>query len=80
MKTSTKAGIAILAIFVLIIIGAGAFEIRVYQNNQHRSYCTNWSNSIDQRKADLNSTWFPSDSQYTELNTQVDQYNKECAF
>jgi uncharacterized membrane protein affecting hemolysin expression len=80
LKTSTKIGIAVLSVLVLIIIGGVVFEMRVYQVSAHRSYCDNWSSNLDERKADLNSSLLTLPSDKEQLNTQIDQYNKECAF
>ena len=44
---------------------------------QHRSYCENWSNNIEQQRTQLDSQLF---SDYSQFNQQVLEYNKECAY
>lgn len=43
------------------------------------SHCQEWSDKIEQWRHELNSQWLPPPSAYDEFNTEVANYNAECA-
>lgn len=66
-------------ILVLLVVIAAFSYISSIHNNKVQ-YCENWLSHINDAKVQLQNTLFPSDSDRAELNNQIDQYNKECAY
>jgi hypothetical protein len=63
---------------VLFIGYIWSLEVKSQQDLKHSDYCNNWSDRIDKRQADINSTWFPGDAVVAQFNSEINQYNHEC--
>jgi uncharacterized membrane protein YvbJ len=84
VKNSHKAIIivVIVILFFLVIISWGAYNVGKNRENAqaHAAYCTNWKNTLDKNKAQLESNTFRGDAEVAQFNAETTQYNKECAF
>lgn len=67
-----------LGIVVLIFVAIGAYGwYTEQQSQQHSKYCTNWYNSLQSQKQELDNNLFSDPAQY---NKDVSDYNKECYY
>jgi uncharacterized membrane protein YvbJ len=83
-KNSHKAKIivTIVILFFLVMIAWGAYNVGKNRESAqaHAVYCTNWKNTLDKNKDQLESNMFRGDAEVTQFNAETTQYNKECAF
>ena len=84
MKNSHKSIIivAIVILFFIVMIAWGAYNVgKNIENAQaHAVYCTNWKNTLDKNKAQLENNMFRGNAEVAQFNAETAQYNKECAF
>ncbi len=84
MENSHKAKIivTIVILFFLVMIAWGAYNVEKNRENAqaHAVYCTNWKNTLDKNKAQLESNMFRRDAEVVQFNAETIQFNKECAF
>jgi hypothetical protein len=66
----------LIMVVILAVIGYTAMEV-----HQGNSYCENWFNNLEQRKAEMESSfWKELSFDYDQYNAEVAEYNRECAF
>jgi hypothetical protein len=73
MKTSTKIGIIVGIVVALVIVGI--VSGLVINGMRHHNFCVNWSNNIDKEKQDIGNQIFSD-----QLNNEISNYNRECAY
>jgi flagellar basal body-associated protein FliL len=74
MNTGSIIAIIMISIVVVVVVGVLVYVINV---TSHNNYCTNWFNSLEQQRVQLENQLFSDPTQY---NTEISDYNKECYY
>ena len=77
MESGKIALIVVLVIVAIVMVIVAGYGMMYLNAQQHRSYCDNWYNNLEQQKIQLESQLFADP---TQLNQEVSDYNKECAY
>jgi len=79
LKIVAVVGITLL-ISYFVIVGIIFYGTTTF-NNQHMNYCTTWKQNIEERRTDLDTSFWAQlkGDAYDQLNRDIDNYNYQCA-
>jgi uncharacterized membrane protein len=75
--SKTTAGIIIIVVIVAVFVGIMLWIGNVAREN---TYCDNWSERLDIIKEQYQADWTTTETQYNQLNEEIFDYNRQCAF
>lgn len=76
-NTSKIALIVVIVIVAVVMMFVVGYSMMFMNAQEHRSYCENWFNNLEQQRVQLENQLFSDPTQY---NAEISDYNKECYY